>query len=154
MKRLQVSNRSHGELGHQERQGPIERRGGSGGRVAGVGVARAVQPRRGRNGDAGQGADGSRAAGLRPHLAERALASGRSRTLGLSAPTFANPIYATFIQAAQRAANARGLQIPEQMSVTGIDDAGYAGLMTGPMRDLDPPWIVEGRRTDEFVAGW
>lgn len=47
--------------------------------------------------------------GYVPHLAARALASGRSRTLGLLAPTFANPIYAAFIQAAQRAADARGL---------------------------------------------
>lgn len=49
--------------------------------------------------------------GYTPHLAARALASGRSQTLGLLAPTLANPIYAAFVQAAQRTADARGLQL-------------------------------------------
>ena len=49
--------------------------------------------------------------GYVPHLAARALASGRSATLGLLAPTLANPIYASFAQAAQRAADARGTQM-------------------------------------------
>ena len=35
------------------------------------------------------------------------LASGRTGTLGLLAPTLANPIYADFVQAAGRAADAR-----------------------------------------------
>ena len=49
--------------------------------------------------------------GYLPHLAARALASGRSRTVGLLAPTLANPIYAAFAQSAQRAADARGMQL-------------------------------------------
>jgi LacI family transcriptional regulator len=49
--------------------------------------------------------------GYTPHLAARALASGRSQTLGLLVPTLVNPIYAAFVQAAQRTADLRGLQL-------------------------------------------
>lgn len=46
-----------------------------------------------------------------PDLAARALASRRTATIGLLAPTLANPIYAAFAQASQTAAAARGLQL-------------------------------------------
>lgn len=49
--------------------------------------------------------------GYTPHLAARALASGRSQTLRLLVPTLVNPIYAAFVQAAQRTADLRGLQL-------------------------------------------
>ena len=49
--------------------------------------------------------------GYEPDLAARALASGRTRTVGLLVPTLANPIYALFTQSAQRAALAKGLQL-------------------------------------------
>lgn len=49
--------------------------------------------------------------GYVPDRAARALASGRSDSLGLLAPTLANPIYAAFVQSAERAADARGRQL-------------------------------------------
>lgn len=43
--------------------------------------------------------------------AARALALGRSNTLGLLVPTLTNPIYAAFAHGAQKAADARGRQL-------------------------------------------
>jgi LacI family transcriptional regulator len=49
--------------------------------------------------------------GYVPNGAARALASGRTSTLGVLVPTLANPVYALFTQAAQRACAARDYRL-------------------------------------------
>ncbi|MFT3998379.1 MAG: LacI family DNA-binding transcriptional regulator, partial [Asticcacaulis sp.] len=85
--------------------------------------------------------------GYRQNLSARAVRTGRTSTLGLILPDFANPFFTALAQAVMRRARHLGLYVViadtegdmrlEQQAILGLTERGVDGLIWFPVGDLD-----------------
>lgn len=102
--------------------------------------------------------------GYSPHPAARALAGGRSDTIGVLIPTLMNNIYAAFTQAAQSAASSAGTQLfvttydydreEARRNVKGLIRRGVDGLIIVGLRHDEELRSIIDHSGIPYVFGW
>ncbi|WP_298331657.1 LacI family DNA-binding transcriptional regulator [Asticcacaulis sp.] len=95
--------------------------------------------------------------GYRQNLSARAVRTGRTGTLGLILPDFANPFFTALAQAVMRRARASGHYVIiadtegdiglEQQAIASLIERGADGLVWFPVQDLDAQTVTPGLPT-------